>query len=86
MLLLILILLAVSGGLLTLLIKLLKKPIKWIFKLLLHALFGYIFLFIFNFAGAWFGVSLELNWLNAIVSGVFGIPGVVVLLVLKYIL
>ncbi len=84
MLLLIGILLAVGGGLLGLLLKLLKKPIKWAFKLLLHALFGFIFLFIFNFVGAWFDVSLELTWLNAVVSGVLGIPGVVILLLLKY--
>ena len=86
MLLLILILLIVGGGLIGLLLKILKKPIKWVFKLLLHVLSGFVYLFIFNFVGAWFGVSLELNWLNAIVSGVFGIPGVVVLLLLKYIL
>ena len=84
MLLLIVILLAVGSGLLGLLLKLLKKPIKWAFKLLLHALFGFVFLFIFNFVGAWFGVSLELTWLNAVVTGVLGIPGVVILMVLKY--
>jgi len=84
--LLILIVLAVGGALLSLLLKILKKPIKWIFKLLLHALFGYIFLFVFNFIGAWFGVSLEITWLSAVVSGVFGIPGVAVLLLLKYVL
>ena len=86
MLLLILIVLAVGGGLLGLLLKLLKKPIQWAFKLLLHALFGYIYLFIFNFVGAWFGVRLEITWLTAIVSGVFGIPGVAVLLLITYIL
>ncbi|MBE6997879.1 MAG: pro-sigmaK processing inhibitor BofA [Ruminococcaceae bacterium] len=82
----IVILLIVGFGLLGILLKLLKKPIKWAFKLLLHALFGFIFLFVFNFVGAWLGLSLELNWLNAIVTGVFGIPGVVVLLILKYLL
>ncbi len=86
MLLAILILLAVGGALLGLLLKLLKKPIKWVFKLLLHALFGYVYLFLFNFIGAWFGVSLEITWLSAVVSGVFGIPGVAVLLILKYLL
>ncbi len=86
MLLLILILLAVGGILLRLLLKILKKPIKLVFKLLLHALFGYIYLFIFNFVGAWFGVTLEINWVTAVVSGVFGVPGVAVLLVLKYLL
>ncbi len=86
MLLAIVILLAVGGDLLGLLLKLLKKPIKWVFKLLLHALFGFIFLFVFNFLGALFGISLEITWLSAIVTGVFGIPGVVVLLILTYLL
>ena len=86
MLLAIVILLVVGGGLLGLLLKLLKKPINWVFKLLLHALFGFIFLFVFNFLGAWFGISLEITWLSAIVTGVFGIPGVVVLLILTYLL
>lgn len=84
--LLILITLAVGILLVSLLLRILKKPIKWIFKLLLHALFGYVYLFIFNFIGAWFGVSLDVTWLTAVVSGVFGIPGVAVLLLLKYVL
>ena len=72
-------------GLIVLLLKLLRKPIKWAFKLLLHALFGFVFLFIFNFFGSIVGVSLGLNWLNAIVTGVLGIPGVILLLLLTYI-
>ena len=44
------------------------------------------FLFVFNFLGAWIGVSLEITWLSAAVTGVFGIPGVAVLLILKYLL
>lgn len=82
----IILLLAVAGGLIGLLVKLLKKPIKWAFKLLLHAAFGYVFLFLFNFVGAWVGLSLEITWVSAIVSGLFGVPGVLVLLVLKYLL
>ena len=82
----ILILLIIGGGLFGLLLKLLKKPMKWAFKLLLHALFGYITLFLFNFIGAFFGVSLEITWLSAIVSGLLGIPGVVILLILQYLL
>ncbi len=80
------ILFVIGGALIGLLLKLLKKPIKWILKLLLHALFGYIFLTVLNFVGAWFNISLDINWLTAIVSGVFGIPGVIVLLLLKYII
>ncbi len=80
-----LVLLLIAGGLVTVLVKLLKKPLKWAFKLLLHALFGFVFLFIFNFVGAWADLSLEVNWLNCIVAGALGVPGVIVLLILKYI-
>ena len=73
-------------GLLRLLFKLLKKPMKLGFKLALHAVFGYVFLFIFNFVGAWADLSIELNWLNAIITGIFGIPGVAVMLIIKYLL
>ena len=86
MILIVLVLLGIAGGLISLLLKLLRKPIKWAFKLLLHALFGFIFLFLFNFFGAWVDLSLELNWVNAAVTGVLGVPGVVILLLVKYIL
>ena len=86
MILIVLVLLGIAVGLLSLLFKLLRKPIKWAFKLLLHALFGFIFLFLFNFFGAWVDLSLELNWVNAAVTGVLGVPGVVILLLVKYIL
>jgi len=73
-------------SLIGLLLRLLKTPMKWAAKLLLHALLGYAFLFIFNFVGAWVDLSLGLNWVNAIVTGVLGVPGVVLLLLIKYIL
>ena len=72
--------------LLSLSFRLLKKPLAWVLKFLLHAAMGYAFLFLFNFVGAWLGVSLGLNWVNAAVAGVLGVPGVVLLLLVKYLL
>ena len=80
------VLLVLALGLIGILLTLLKKPINWAVKLLLHALFGFIFLFIFDFFGGFVGLSLGLNWVNAIVTGVLGVPGVVLLLLIKYIL
>ncbi len=77
---------AIAVGLIALLLRLLKKPIKLVFKLLLHALFGYIALLIFNFFGSIVGVRLDITWVSAVVPGVFGIPGVAVLLIVKYLL
>ncbi len=66
--------------------RLIKLPLKWAFKLLLHALAGFVLLFLLNFFGSYLDISLEMSWLNAIVSGVLGVPGVVILLIFKYIL
>ncbi|WP_435619340.1 pro-sigmaK processing inhibitor BofA family protein [Thermoanaerobacterium thermosulfurigenes] len=60
------------------------KSIKILFKFVVNSIIGYIFLLIFNFFGSIFGLTLHLNIVNAFVAGVFGIPGIVVLLILKY--
>lgn len=69
-----------------LIIKLFLTPIKWIFKLLINTLVGFAALWVLNFFGDFIGISLGLNWINALVVGVFGFPGVVLLLVLKYLI
>ncbi len=73
-------------GMLWLLFKLLKRPIKWALKLLLNALIGFVGLLILNFLGSFIGISLGVNWFNAIITGVLGVPGVILLLLIKYIL
>ncbi len=75
-----------AGALIVLFVKLIKLPIRWAFKLLLHALIGFVGLYVLNFFGSAIGVSLEMTWLNALITGVLGIPGVVLLLLVKYLL
>lgn len=77
--------LAVGISLLGLLLKILKKPIKLVWKIFLHALLGFVFLFIFNFFAAFVDLSIPVTWLNAIITGVLGVPGVVLLLILQLI-
>ena len=69
--------------LLWLIIKLFSTPIKWAFKLLLNALLGFVMLFIFNFLGGFIGLSLSVGWISAIVAGVLGIPGIILLLLIE---
>lgn len=78
--------LVVGGILLLLFFRLITKPLQWAGKLLLHAISGFVALFVLNFFGSIVGLTLELTWLNAIIAGVFGMPGVVVLLILTYLL
>ena len=65
---------------------LLVIPIKFLIKLLLNAILGGILLFVFNFIGGLFGLSIAINPFNAVIVGILGIPGVILLLVLQVIL
>ena len=61
------------------LIRILLKPIKGILKFLAHALFGYVLLFVVSFLGDFIGIDIQMNLINVLVAGFFGIPGVIVL-------
>lgn len=64
-------------------LKLLAAPIKLIFKLLLHAASGFLLLLLEEFIAGFFDFSLGINFINCLVAGVLGIPGVILLIVLK---
>ena len=63
-------------------IKLLAAPVKLVFKILINAVSGFLLL-IANFISGFFDFSLPMSFLNCLISGVFGIPGVAFLIVLK---
>jgi len=63
---------------------LLFRPIRLLFKLALNTVLGFASIAVFNLAGSLIGVSLGLNWLNALVIGLFGLPGAALLLVMKW--
>ena len=63
--------------------KLLAAPLKGLLKLLLHAALGLVILLLVNLVGGFFDFSVPITWVTVLVSGVGGIPGVV-LLVLMY--
>lgn len=65
-------------------VRLLLKPISWVIKLLLHAAIGFTALFLLNFFGSAIGLFLEMSWINALITGILGLPGVLVLLALRY--
>ncbi|MBR6352405.1 MAG: pro-sigmaK processing inhibitor BofA family protein [Firmicutes bacterium] len=66
-----------------LLIKILSAPIRWIFKLALNAGLGFVVLFIFNFFGEFIGISVPITLVSALITGFFGVPGVVFLVLLQ---
>ena len=69
--------------LLWLLFTILRLPLKLIFKLILNMISGLVLLFIFNFIGGFFDFSLGINTVNALVAGILGIPGVILLVLIQ---
>lgn len=63
--------------------RLLSFSIKAVGKLIINSISGLLLLFVFNLIGGIFGITLNLTFLNALVAGIFGIPGIIVLLLLK---
>ena len=55
-------------------------------KLLLNTLLGFLALWAVNLTAAWTGIALGLNLLNALVIGILGLPGFVLLLLVQWVL
>ena len=66
-----------------LLIKILSAPIRFIFKMALNALLGFVVLFIFNFFGDFIGLNIPVTLVSALITGFFGVPGVLFLVLLQ---
>jgi len=64
-------------------IRLFSAPLKLALKVLLNTLLGFAALFLLNLAAPLTGFTLGLNLFNAVVIGVLGIPGLVLLVLLK---
>ncbi len=67
-------------------LRLLAKPIRFIFKLLINTALGFVLLWLINFFGGGIGIALELSLLNAVIVGLLGIPGVLLLLAIHFLL
>jgi len=80
--------LAYAFGLLLILLigRFLLWPIKLILKLLYNALIGGIMLWIVNLVGGYFDFSVSINPVTALVAGFLGIPGVILIIVLQYLM
>lgn len=63
--------------------KIFSKPIKWIFKMFLNALIGFAALFVLNLLGGYIGLHISVGWISALVAGVLGFPGIVLLVLVE---
>ena len=68
------------------LVKILAAPVRLVFKLMLNALCGFLLLIVVNIISGFFDFSVEINLLNTLIAGCFGIPGALLLVLLKILL
>ncbi len=61
-------------------------PLKKILKLVFNSILGGIAIFIINLVGGAFGFHIGLNFITSILVGILGLPGAVVLILIKLIL
>ena len=65
-------------------IKLLFSQVKLIWKIAVNSLSGCICLWLLNLASGLTGIVFEINFITALVGGVLGIPGILLLLVFQF--
>lgn len=67
-------------------LKILAWPIKKILKMIINIVIGGLLLMLVNYVGAYFGFTLDINWISALTVGVLGIPGLIILVILHFII
>ena len=77
--------LAFLGAMIVLFIilKIISLPIKLIIKLLINALIGGVVLFLINLTGL---IVIDITWISALIVGFLGIPGVIIVILLHFLL
>ena len=65
---------------------LLRKPLKMALRVVLNSALGFGALWLLNATAAVTGISLGLNLFNALTIGVLGVPGLGLLLLVKWVL
>ncbi|MCI8519303.1 MAG: hypothetical protein HFJ51_04355 [Clostridia bacterium] len=63
-------------------LKILALPMKIIVKFLINAVVGVVVLYVLNLLG----VGLVINWITALIVGFLGIPGVIIVAILQFVL
>lgn len=61
-------------------------PIKFLLKLVFNTIIGGAIIYIINLVGANFGFHIGLNLITSLVVGILGIPGAILLIILKLII
>lgn len=68
------------------LLRIFRTPLKLALRLLSNTLLGFLALFVTGLTTPWTGIALGLNLWNALIIGVFGLPGFLLLLLTEWVL
>lgn len=63
-----------------------RKPLQHMIRLLYHSILGGVLLLILNFPLSAFGLGVGLNGVTLLISGILGVPGVLMLYAIRAIL
>lgn len=61
-------------------------PLKTVFKLIFNSIIGGIIIFMINLIGGFFNFHIGLNIVTSIFVGILGIPGAIVVILIKLLL
>ncbi len=66
-------------------VRIFAAPLKLALRLGLNAALGFAAMWLVNLAAPWTGLHLGLNWFNGLVTGILGVPGFLLLLLVKWV-
>ena len=75
-----------AGFFIIALLRVFSTPFRLALKLLVNTLLGFLALWVVNLTSGITGIALGLNLWNALVIGVLGLPGFVLLLLVQWVL
>ncbi len=75
-----------AGFLIVALLRVFSTPLRLALRVLANTLLGFLALWAVNLTAAVTGISLGLNLWNALIIGVLGLPGFVLLLLVRWVL
>ena len=72
--------------LLMLLLKLLVLPIRWFWKIFVNSACGFLCLWLLNSISGFTGLLFPINSVTALIAGFLGLPGILLLALLQWVL
>lgn len=67
-------------------VRLFSSPLKLAVRVLLNAALGFLAMWLLNLTSAYTGLSLGLSLFNGLVVGILGVPGFVLLVLVRWVL